>query len=198
MYSATASPTMHHHLRSRLGKVCVAILGSSVAEMLEKAEAALADSTFLEFRLDYLTKPLAAFPQLKEFLASRGDVTAIATCRREANGGKFKGSLAAEFEVLQKAALSGFHLIDVELESAEAAKPAEFEKLRASGAALLISYHDFSTTKGLDDVFDRMKPFAADFLKVVSTARSLADNVTMMHFLERTSETAHMVGICMG
>lgn len=199
MHTTTASSAkQHQHLRLRIGKVCVAILGSSVAEMLEKAKAALADSSFLEFRLDYLPKPLAAIPQLEEFLAGRGDITAIGTCRREANGGKFKGTLAAEFEVLQKAATSGFHIVDLELESAEAATPAELEKLRACGAAILISYHDFTTTKGLDDVFDRMKPFAADFLKVVSTARSLTDNVTMMHFLERTSELAHMVGICMG
>lgn len=198
MNSTVVSSAVHHHLHSRLGKVCVAILGSSVAEMLEKAGAAVEDSSFLEFRLDYLAKPLQALPQLKEFLAARGDVVAIATCRREANGGQFKGTLAQEFEILQKAAAAGFHLIDVEVESAEEAKPAELEKLKASGAALLISYHDFSTTKGLDDVYDRMKPFAADFLKVVSTARSLTDNITMMRFLERTSESAHVVGICMG
>jgi 3-dehydroquinate dehydratase / shikimate dehydrogenase len=198
MHSIASISPMHHHLRSRLGKVCVAIFGSSVSEMLERAKTALTDSAFLEFRLDYLAKPLAALPELKEFLSARGDVTAIATCRREENGGNFKGSLAAEFEILQKAATSGFHLIDVELESAEEAKPAELEKLRAAGAALLISYHDFTTTKDLDKVLDRMKPFAADFLKVVSTAKSLADNVTMMRFLGRTSETANVVGICMG
>jgi 3-dehydroquinate dehydratase / shikimate dehydrogenase len=198
MHSTVTNSTTYHHLRSRLGKVCVAILGSSVSEMLETATTALTDSSFLEFRLDYLANPRAALPPLKEFLSERGDVTAIATCRREANGGKFKGSLADEFEILQEAASSGFHLVDVELESAEEAQPAELERLRALGVAILISYHDFATTKELDAVFERMKPYGADLLKVVSTAKSLADNVTMMHFLERTSELANMVGICMG
>lgn len=192
----SAQPLQSFH--SRLDKICIAIMGGSVAEMLEKAEAALADSTFLEFRLDYLPKPLAAVPQFKEFLAKHREVSVIGTCRREANGGNFKGSLDQEFEVLKQAAQAGFHLVDVELESAEEAQPAELERLRAAGAALLISYHDFKTTKGLDDVLDRMKPFSADFLKVVSTARSLSDNLAMMRLLERAKDLAQVVGICMG
>src|SRR5271165_4556811 len=102
-----------HYIRSRLGKVCVAILGSTAAEMVEKAQACLVDSTFLEFRLDYLAKPLAALPRLKQFLSEHGEVTVVATCRRAANGGKFKGTVAGEIEVLQKAIAAGFHLIDV-------------------------------------------------------------------------------------
>jgi 3-dehydroquinate dehydratase/shikimate dehydrogenase len=50
--------------------------------MMERAEAALRDSKFLEFRLDSLPNP-AALPKLKEFLAAHRDVTAIATCRRK-------------------------------------------------------------------------------------------------------------------
>ena len=76
--------------------------------MIDRATEAMRDSPFLEFRLDYLEKPLAALPKLKQFLAENSVVTAIATCRRAANGGKFKGTIAAELEVLQKA--SGFRL----------------------------------------------------------------------------------------
>ena len=50
---------------------------------MERAEAALQDSKFLEFRLDSLPKPAAALPKVKEFLAAHRDVTAIATCRRK-------------------------------------------------------------------------------------------------------------------
>jgi 3-dehydroquinate dehydratase/shikimate dehydrogenase len=116
-----------------MGKVCVAILGSTVTEMVDRAAAAIGDCPFLEFRLDYLEKPLAALPKLKEFLAENSVVTAIATCRREANGGKFKGTIAAELEVLQKATASGFHLLDLELQTAEAIEASELEKLRSRG-----------------------------------------------------------------
>src|SRR5215469_3154493 len=112
--NSPATSLTPHYLRSRVGKVCVAIIGSTPAELIEKAEAVYRDNTFLEFRLDYLAKPLGALPKLKEFLAAHQEVTAIATCRREANGGKFAGSASAELEILQKAASSGFHLVDVE------------------------------------------------------------------------------------
>ena len=50
-------------LRSRISKVCVAIIGSTPAEMLEKATSVVKESPFLEFRLDYLEKPLLALPK---------------------------------------------------------------------------------------------------------------------------------------
>src|SRR5579875_249408 len=88
---AALSPQL---IRSRIGKVCVAIIGSTPAEMVEKATEAVRENTFLEFRLDYLPKPLTALPKLKQFLGERSEVTAIATCRRAATGGKFKGTIA--------------------------------------------------------------------------------------------------------
>jgi 3-dehydroquinate dehydratase / shikimate dehydrogenase len=196
--NSAAQPLSQHYLRSRMGKVCVAVTGATVAEMVERATEAMRDSPFLEFRLDYLDKPAAALPALKQFLGENSLITAIATCRRAANGGKFKGTVAAELEILQKASASGFQLIDLELETAEAIKDAELEKLRSRGSALLISYHDFQATKGLDAIFDRILAFEPEFIKVVTTARSLADNVLMMRFLERKGDTANVVGLCMG
>ena len=186
------------YLRSRMGKVCVAITGSTPAEMLERASEAVRENVFLEFRLDYLDKPLAALPKLKQFLTEHVLVTAIATCRRASTGGKFKGTIAAELEVLHKASTAGFHLVDLELQTAESIKAAELDKLRARGAALIISYHDFQTTKDLDGIFERIKPFEPEFIKIVSTAKSLSDNVVMMHFLERAADMANLIGICMG
>jgi 3-dehydroquinate dehydratase / shikimate dehydrogenase len=193
--AASLSP---NYLRSRIGKICVAIIGDDAADVLARAESVYRDNSFLEFRLDYISKPLSALPKLKAFLAEHPEVTAIATCRRQANGGKFAGTNTAQLEVLQKAAASGFHLVDVELQTAEEVKPAELDKLRARGAALILSFHDFMTTKDLDGIFERMRPHEAEFIKIVSTARSLSDNVAMLRFLERARDKANIVGICMG
>ena len=187
-----------HYLRARIGKVCVAIIGATPAEMVDRATEAVRDSSFLEFRLDYLDKPLAGLPRLQEFLAENKVVTAIATCRRAANGGKFKGTVASELEILQKAGAAGFHMVDLELQTAEAIKSSELDKLRGRGPALIISWHDFQTTKDLDGIFERIKPYEPEFIKIVSTAKSLADNVVMMRFLERTADMANMIGLCMG
>jgi 3-dehydroquinate dehydratase/shikimate dehydrogenase len=146
-------------LRSRFGKVCVSIAGDAIDEMLEKAVSAIRETPFLEFRLDYLDKPLLALPRLKTFLAANPTVTAIATCRRQSNGGRFSGSVAAEIEVLSRAVDAGFHLVDLELESAEAAKKADLQSLRGLGAALLISHHDFHATKDVEDTCKRIGRF---------------------------------------
>jgi len=185
-------------LRSRIGKVCVAIIGHTAAEMLEKANSVVKETPFLEFRLDYLDKPLLALPALKQFLTDNPAVTAIATCRREANGGKFAGSLNAELDVLSKSSEAGFQLADLELESAEALKKGDLQKLRDTGIRLIVSHHDFAATKDLDGIYNRILPFNPDFIKIVPTAKTLADNLTLMRFIERMDDHANIIGICMG
>jgi 3-dehydroquinate dehydratase/shikimate dehydrogenase len=185
-------------LRSRLTKVCVAIVGSTPAEMIEKATSVVKETPFLEFRLDYLEKPLLALPKLKQFFADNTAATAIATCRRAANGGKFTGTIAAEVEILFKAADAGFHLVDIELQSAESIKKAGLQKLRETGIALIVSYHDFNATKDLDGIYARIAPFNPDFVKIVPTAKALVDNVTLIRFLERMNDHTNIIGICMG
>ena len=188
--------------RLRPGKLCVAIQGARPEEMIERAAATLRDSTFLEFRLDWLPKPAAGLPLLAEFLAAHREVTAIATCRRKANGGNFVGALTAELEILLKAAEAGCAIADLEVESAEEAKPAQLARFReglaAAGTALLVSFHDFARTKGLEQAAQRIAAFAPDFVKVVSTAKSLADNLAVLKLIEDQSLSAHVVGIAMG
>jgi 3-dehydroquinate dehydratase / shikimate dehydrogenase len=185
-------------LRSRIGKVCVAIIGSTATEMIEKASAVVKETPFLEFRLDYLEKPLLALPKLKHFFTDNTAATGIATCRRTANGGKFPGNVAAEIEVLSKAAAAGFHIVDVELETAAAMKKGELQKLRDTGVALIISHHDFTATKDLEGIYKRIVPFQPDFIKIVPTAKTLTDNVTLMRFIERMEDHSNIIGICMG
>jgi 3-dehydroquinate dehydratase/shikimate dehydrogenase len=185
-------------LRSRISKVCVAIAGATPAEMIEKATAVVKETPFLEFRLDYLDKPLLALPKFKQFFEDNTAATAIATCRRAANGGKFAGTVAAEIEVLCHAAENGFHLVDLELESAESAKKSGVQALRDTGIGLIVSHHDFAATKDLDGIFNRIAPFAPDFVKIVPTAKALVDNVTLIRFLERMNDHTNIIGICMG
>ena len=185
-------------LRLRLPRVCVAITGEEATEMADKAEAAVRENHFLEFRLDYLKNPATIFPKIKALYEMRPDMIAIATCRRASTGGRFKGTIAAQIDILAKAAASGCQIVDLEVESAEAMKASELEKFRSKLVALLISSHDFKATKKIDETFERMKRFNADFYKVVTTATTLRDNVTMMKFLQKTSDHYFMVGLCMG
>lgn len=186
----------------RTGKICVAIQATTVGEMLDRATAALKDSKFLEFRLDYLPDPAAALPKLKRFFASNPSVIAIGTCRRKPNSGQFAQSLSAELDVLLKAARAGCRIVDLEVESAEETDLKQFEKFRASvrkaRAALLVSFHDFSRTRALEQAADRIAVFQPDYLKFVSTAQTLSDNLAVLNLIEDRAVSARVVGIAMG
>ena len=201
-FSSTASTLLPPGPRLRVGKLCVAIQAGTPTEMIERAEAALQDSKFLELRLDSLAKPAAALPKVKEFLASRRDVIVIATCRRKEFGGSFVGSLTAELEVLLKAAEAGCKIVDLEVESAEEAKTAQLARwragLREAGAALLVSCHDLARTRNLEQTAKRIEAFQPEFVKVVSTAQTLADNLAVLRLIEDRSLSSQIVGIAMG
>ncbi len=191
----TLSPQL---LRSRIGKVCVAVTGATTAEVIEKATSVIKEHTFIEVRFDYLDKPMLALPGLKTLLSENPTATAIATLRRKETGGRFTGTPSDELTFLCKAALSGFQIIDLSLESAEALKPAELSKLRDTGVSLIISHHDFAVTKDLDGIYDRILRFSPDFIKIVPTAKTLSDNLTLLDFIERKNESSNIIGISMG
>jgi 3-dehydroquinate dehydratase/shikimate dehydrogenase len=196
--NAKTSPLMTNRLLPlRLPRVCIAILGDDPTEMLDKAEAVVRENPFFEFRLDYLRQPALALPKIKRFFELHPEVIAIGTCRRAANGGRFKGSVASQIELLTKAVAAGCQLVDVELETAEAVKAAEWQRLR-SKCAVVLSHHDFRATRKLEDTFARMQSVKADYYKIVTTATRLYDNVTMVKFLEEKSYTHSVVGLCMG
>jgi 3-dehydroquinate dehydratase/shikimate dehydrogenase len=165
---------------------------------LDRAESVVKDFKFIELRFDSLSKPANALSYLKQFLGEHRDTTVIATCRRKAHGGGFDGPLAAQLEILTKAAQAGCQILDLEVESAEEAKAIQISNLRTTGAALLISFHDFSRTKGLEQAADRIEVFKPDFVKVVSTARTLADNLAVLRLIEDRSLASNVVGIAMG
>ena len=181
----------------RLPRVCLVVTGTDPAEMVDKAEALARDNPFLEFRLDYLPRPALALVKVKRFLEMHPYVTTIATCRRVANGGKFRGSVASQLDLLAKASNAGCHLLDVELQTAAKCKPAQLQRLRTR-AALILSFHDYRATRKLEETLKTMVAHRADFYKIVTTATTLSDNVAMMKFLETHSDKYSLIGLCMG
>lgn len=197
MALASSSTLAPRFVPMRLPKVCLALSGDTIDDMLATAESMARDNPFLEFRLDYLKQPLAALPKIHRFLETHQYVTAIGTCRRADNDGKFKGSLASQLEVLTKANAAGCQIVDLEIQSALKLKREALARLR-SRARLILSFHDFRATRNLDETLEKMLKIPADFYKVVSTATTLSDNVTMMKFLQTQSDKNALIGLCMG
>src|SRR6202158_4682483 len=192
--SSTLAPRL---LPLRLPKVCLALSSDTIEDMLATAESMARDDPFLELRLDYLKEPFAALPKIRRFLEPHQYVTAIATCRRVDHGGKFKGSLASQLEVLAKAHAACCPLVDLELQSALKSKPEAIARLRGR-AGLILSFHDFRATRNLEETLGKMLKIPADFYKVATTATTLFDNVAMMKFLQTQSDKHALIGLCVG
>lgn len=182
-------------LHQRAGRICVAVSGPDMSAL---AEQTLPACRFLEFRLDSVPDPAAQLPALREFLAANPQATAVATCRRQPYGGGFTGTAQQQIEILTEAAKSGCQLIDIETETAEELGTAALEQLRAAGAAVILSWHDFQGTPALVPQLERMAPFAPDFRKIVPTATTLTEALQLIDLLETHGKDGRLIAMSMG
>ncbi len=189
-------------LPSRVGRIAIALQSKRVPELFQQAKSALSQSRLIELRLDALDKPGSAIAPLGRFVSearqNHGDVTVIATCRRQAHGGSFRGTLKEELSILTHAAQAGCSIIDLEVESAEEASAAQLEELRHAGAALMVSFHDFRGFSDPVTTMERIQRFQPELIKLIPTAQGLADNLRLLRWLENASDTAQIVSFAMG
>ncbi len=178
-----------------LPRISISATGRTPQELLASAQRALEHSRLIELRLDWLPDPLQALPRIARLLAGGSrrakskNLWLQATCRRQENGGRFRGPVSEQLEILRKAALAGCRLVDLEIESAEAAGREAVEALRRL-AALIISFHDFHRTPPLEPLARRLRRFPADFYKLVPTATRQSDNCAVLDFLRSVSAEA--------
>lgn len=163
--------------------------------MSHARKEAEAGERFLEFRLDYLTKPMDGVKVISRFLEEYPDATLLATCRRHQNGGRYNGSIEEEIRILDAALDAGAKAVDVEIESAEHVS-ARLEGLR-SRAWLIVSYHNFSGTPAMDPVLRRMQKVTADAYKIVTTARKPSDNHRVLA-LAKSNPKTNLILLAMG
>ena len=167
--------------------------------MLANAALLHPEFPFQEFRLDYLPDPLSALPLLASFLHSAPSAHLLATCRPRRSGGRFPGSAEDERQILLAAAEAGFAILDLSLETAEELGDAATEQLRASGAAVLISFHDFHGTGDLEAIYRRIRALRPDFVKIIPTAQSLTDSLAVLDLLHtHRADTPALIALAMG
>ncbi len=182
-----------------LPAICVPVAQPSPGALIAQSAALLPEFPFQELRLDALPHPSAVFEALRAHLGTHPEAVLLATCRRTVSGGGFEGSVEAERDVLLAAAKAGCRLVDFALESAEALGAGALLPLQATGAAVVLSWHDFERTGDLDAVLERMRTFAPDLVKLVPSARALSDNLPLLRKLEAgAASPLRLVGMAMG
>ncbi len=177
-----------------LPAVCVAI-GCTDATQAEALALATCRSgeTLLELRIDFLRQIELAPRIIESVLREHPQVTVLATCRRQPNGGRFAGSIQQQVDALQGAIRAGAWLVDVEIETLDEA-PGTLAAL-PSGIAVLASYHNFECTPDLAPVVERLERTGAEILKVATTVERPSDNLRLMDLCR---ERSNMVVAGMG
>lgn len=166
-------------LRNSIPRICIALGLPDEGKLLEHARReALAGERFLEFRLDYLPAPEAGPALIRDFLREFPDCWVLATCRRHQNHGRFNGSIEEQLQILTDSIQAGARAVDIEIETAEAARP-RIRELEGR-AAVILSYHNYDGTPAMDPVMRRLLKVPADAYKIVTTARKPSDNLRVL------------------
>jgi 3-dehydroquinate dehydratase/shikimate dehydrogenase len=177
-------------------RICIALGLPDTTKLLEHARREIeAGESFLEFRLDYLTRPEQGAEAIGQFLRDYPEAMILATCRRHQNHGKFNGSIEDQFEILNLAVDHGAQAVDVEIETAEMALSRTSE-LR-DRTHTIVSYHNYENTPQIETIMRRMNKVPADAYKVVTTARKPSDTGRILA-AGKAGGRASMIVLAMG
>jgi 3-dehydroquinate dehydratase-1 len=97
------------------------------------------------------------------------------------------------------AARNGFEYVDIDLSMPNMKQL--IDNLREVGAKLIVSFHDFERTPELsllNKVLEEEIDWGAEICKIVTTARSVEDNLNTINFVSEASKKAKIVCFAMG
>jgi 3-dehydroquinate dehydratase-1 len=167
-------------------RICAAI----VSDDLEAVKGIEPLVDLLEVRLDLIG---SRWPELVRHLEKPW----IACNRRAQEGGSWPGSESKRIEELLSAIKLGADIVDIELSTPGVE---ELVKESQGQAECLLSYHDLTETPPPDqmrEIVRRQQAAGADICKVVTTARSFADNTATLQLIADFPES-RIVAFAMG
>jgi 3-dehydroquinate dehydratase type I len=167
--------------------ICLSVFiqEGNIRNLLDRLHAAKPD--LVEYRLDYLEDPLV----LKTVAKSK-TCPIIATDRSSRDESKSR-------DLLLEAAEAGFDFIDVELSYPLAGSI--IKQVKAYDVGVVISHHDLSGTTSEEELLQLLqaeKNMGGEICKIVTTATNVADNLTVLSFVNKCSQTTRVVSFAMG
>jgi len=152
------------------------------------------DPDFIEIRFD----SMRSLPSLSAMRAAT-ERPLIATNRSKAQGGLFRGTEKARLHTLMLAAREEFDYVDVELRTKDVRKTVR--QMKRLGAKVIVSYHSEKLTpteEALGSILVNEKRADADVCKIVGTARSYADSLRCLRFVDKHARRTKLVCFSMG
>ena len=155
----------------------------------------------IEWRIDQLAAQ-ASGPDAAETLVRQGPLPCILTCRSTDEGGAFAGIEAERVGLLDQLATRDAIPAYIDVEYARWIASSDLQDvtaaLRARGAKVILSAHDFSgRPENLDDIFRNIdEAGGSDVTKVAWLAETVADvSICAAKIRQRPRET---IALCMG
>ncbi|HLN46318.1 MAG: type I 3-dehydroquinate dehydratase [Chloroflexota bacterium] len=176
-------------------RICASVFPQTIPEALKLIERAENEGLgLIEIRLDSLEN----YDGLSK-LGKHGKIQKIATNRLTHYHGKFLGTEVEQKQVLLTAAKTGFDYVDIELASSNLK---EFTtQASEQGAKVIVSFHDFDGVLKLTElgnILEREIDYGADVCKIITTAKRIEDNLTLLNFTVAASKRTNIICFAMG
>ncbi|MFZ0185261.1 MAG: type I 3-dehydroquinate dehydratase [Nitrosotalea sp.] len=177
-------------------KVCVTIAESNPRKIVKEMKKALADSDYVEIRLDFLKPNQIPFClSLSKKYLNR----CICTVRPTTEGGKFQGTEKERISILKLISEFDPYLLDVEYNTLR--KNQGLQKyLKSTRTNILVSWHDFVKTpkeQTLRVMLQRMSKFSNN-VKIVTTAKTIGDTISILSLYKNHAKKIKLVCFAMG
>lgn len=176
-------------------KICVSISPKDTSELIEsvqRAESLSAD--LVEVRFDKL-RNYHGTPKIAQHVG----IPLIATNRAVSANGSFEGPEKERLQVLIDAVDEGFQYVD--LESTTDRLENVLETFREKNAKIILSNHDYVRTPDqskLNSTLTKLWKNKPDICKLVTTATTAIDNLTILNVLKENHETMPLLCVAMG
>ena len=174
--------------------ICIPIMAQDTSDALQKMAKASIYCDLMEVRLDVME----VF-DLSEIIRAASKPVII-TYRSIKEGGGGRAPYSERVDYLKEAVRLGADFVDVEYVIPMEHRRLLFEK--RGHAKLILSKHFCDGTPSkekLEDLFRKMAATGADVVKIVTHARTLADNLTVLGLIPRAGKMGvEIVALCMG
>jgi 3-dehydroquinate dehydratase / shikimate dehydrogenase len=166
-------------------KICAVVAAADARGMWAQLEAALRRGRArtrktVELRLDWLKNDREIERFLRELAARKPRATLIATCRRRAAGGKYRGAIAKQLVHLAEALRAGCGWYDLEIESIRECPPQLLDVLLGEGRRLASAHFFDNFPRDLNGVVRELAAARSGAIKIAAQCDSLAAGLRLL------------------
>src|SRR5690349_18259839 len=156
-------------------KLCAVVAAANAGSMWTQLKTAVAETGTIELRLDWLADDQEIRRFLERLAAKPPQATLLATCRRKAAGGRYRGSIAKQLVHLAEAIKAGCEWYDLEVESSSLCPPELVDVLLGSAKQLCSAHFFKAMPQDLKKTVAQLTQNKPAVIKLAAYCNSLAD-----------------------